>query len=90
MPYCICNRICEYVDAKRPTAIKSNSYRFLCTCTNEYQDTMYGKGMRLFNEKFAIYRTDDGLCLDYRCTVCGRELDSTKSSQKSEKTAKEY
>ncbi len=41
-----------------PGAIKS------CTCKNEYQDTKYGKGMRVANTK------KDG---NVRCTVCGKE-----------------
>ncbi len=35
-----------------------------CSCENEYQDTKYGKGMRLMNTK------KDG---NVRCTVCGAE-----------------
>ena len=33
-------------------------------CQSNYQDTIYGKGSRLFNP------TDEG----YRCTVCGNEV----------------
>lgn len=33
-------------------------------CQSNYQDTIYGKGNRLFNP------TDDG----YRCTICGNEV----------------
>jgi hypothetical protein len=34
-----------------------------CTCVNEYQDKVYGKGMRAKNSK------NNG----FRCTVCGKE-----------------
>lgn len=34
-----------------------------CTCKSEFQDSLYGKGMRVFN------RTEDGK--GGRCTVCG-------------------
>jgi hypothetical protein len=34
-----------------------------CTCKSEFQDQLYGKGMRYFN------RTEDGK--GGRCTVCG-------------------
>jgi len=31
-----------------------------CTCTHEYQDKLYGKGRRVFNEGKT----------NYKCTVC--------------------
>lgn len=39
-----------------------------CTCAHEYQDRVYGKGMRLANE------TSKG----YRCTVCGKDHSKTQ------------
>ena len=42
-----------------------------CDCTNEYQDSKYGKGMRVFNE---LSRPTP----EYRCTVCVKEVRSTK------------
>jgi len=40
-----------------------------CTCIHEYQDSIYGKGNRLYNHAPA-----KGLKpRRYRCTVCGRE-----------------
>lgn len=36
-----------------------------CTCENEYQDKLYGKGMRVHNA-FGGRGADRG-----RCTVCG-------------------
>jgi uncharacterized protein (DUF983 family) len=36
-----------------------------CSCQNDYQDKLYGKGKRLFN----------GCIKDkWRCTVCGKEV----------------
>lgn len=35
-----------------------------CTCKHEFQDEVYGKGMRLFNEGIK----------HYTCTVCGRKV----------------
>jgi len=34
-----------------------------CTCKNDYQDAMYGKGYRVFNPAAA----------NNRCTVCGKK-----------------
>jgi len=36
-----------------------------CTCEHEYQDTVYGKGMRVHN-----FGVTDKI---WRCTVCGNE-----------------
>lgn len=36
---------------------------YQCSCTHEFQDAKYGKGIRVFNE------TANN---DYRCTVCGQ------------------
>lgn len=38
-----------------------------CTCKHEFQDEMYGKGKRLFNQM-----GDSGK--KWRCTVCGKEV----------------
>ncbi len=35
-----------------------------CNCAHKFQDELYGKGKRLFNEK------KDG---SWRCTVCGED-----------------
>ena len=37
-----------------------------CTCTHEFQDATYGKGMRVMNP------IKDGT--GYRCSVCGKEI----------------
>ena len=39
-----------------------------CSCENEFQDEIYGKNMRLFNECSA-----NGKNNGWRCTVCGKE-----------------
>ena len=41
-----------------------------CTCKSEFQDEMYGKGVRLFNS----CGDNKGKVTVYRCTVCGKEL----------------
>lgn len=38
-----------------------------CTCTHEYQDKKYGKGMRVMNQ------TAEVRPVTYRCTVCEKE-----------------
>jgi|WetSurSiteA1Bulk_404760.scaffolds.fasta_scaffold10017_4 hypothetical protein len=40
-----------------------------CTCYNEGQDLLHGKGKRVFNP----FKMKDGKTLNYRCTVCGKE-----------------
>ncbi|MFH1480768.1 MAG: hypothetical protein ABIG67_05845 [Pseudomonadota bacterium] len=40
-----------------------------CRCEHEYQDRVYGKGMRLFNNAPAKGAHPNR----YRCTVCGQE-----------------
>lgn len=47
-----------------------------CTCTHEFQDATYGKGMRVFNE------TGKDQQAGYRCTVCGNTITRDKSSKK--------
>lgn len=39
-----------------------------CTCKHEFQDSMYGKGIRLFNS------CGDSKITGYRCTVCGNKI----------------
>lgn len=39
-----------------------------CSCASEFQDSQYGKNMRLFN-----IMGKDGTA-GYRCTVCGKEI----------------
>lgn len=43
-----------------------------CTCKSEFQDELYGKGIRLFNE----LGTNKGKCTGYKCTVCGNVVKS--------------
>lgn len=40
-----------------------------CTCTHEYQDKTYGKGIRVANVKRGNEKSKGGAY----CTVCGRE-----------------
>jgi hypothetical protein len=40
-----------------------------CTCSHEYQDQKYGKGMRVFTPKMP-----SGKLSGWRCTVCKREI----------------
>jgi hypothetical protein len=37
-----------------------------CSCTNEYQDTKYGTGMRVHNLK-----SQQGKPVGWKCTCCG-------------------
>lgn len=39
-----------------------------CNCEHEFQDSIYGNHMRLFNERIA-----NGKNNGWRCTVCGKE-----------------
>ena len=39
-----------------------------CTCTSEYQDTKYGKGKRVKNERIKGMRH-----AGWTCTVCGKK-----------------
>ena len=41
-----------------------------CSCVSEFQDELYGKGIRLFNEM----GSNKGKVTGYRCTVCGKEI----------------
>lgn len=41
-----------------------------CSCTHEYQDAKYGRGMRMCNPMQSGRGAIDG----YRCSVCGKEL----------------
>lgn len=47
-----------------------------CSCKHEYQDSVYGPGMRLFNP---TGKTGDS---GYRCTVCGKETGTSSSKRK--------
>lgn len=38
-----------------------------CSCVHDYQDTVYGKGMRVHNEMASKDPSK------FRCTVCGTE-----------------
>lgn len=40
-----------------------------CNCQHEFQDEVYGPGMRLFNEKVSGNKVNG-----YKCTVCGKEI----------------
>lgn len=40
-----------------------------CNCENEFQDEIYGKNVRLFNEKLA-----NGKNNGWRCATCKREI----------------
>ena len=40
-----------------------------CNCVSEYQDKLYGKNNRVFNE---CRKHDKKEYLKYRCTVCGK------------------
>lgn len=48
-----------------------------CTCTSEYQDSVYGKGMRVYNP-VGKGSQDAG----YKCTVCGKTTGGTSSKSK--------
>jgi hypothetical protein len=41
-----------------------------CICEHKYQDSKYGKGMRVHNRKQGGKALLNNM---YRCTVCGRE-----------------
>lgn len=47
-----------------------------CNCHSEFQDNLYGKGVRLFNE---IGKDRNS---GYRCTVCGKEIKDGGSKKK--------
>lgn len=53
---------------KKEVSTKSNdaSKVMLCTCTHEFQDSIYGKGKRLF-----VRLGKPGKATGYKCTVCG-------------------
>ena len=42
-----------------------------CKCVHEYQDKVYGKGVRLFNVGIK----------DAKCTVCGNKINVTKEGK---------
>jgi hypothetical protein len=43
---------------------------FTCTCSNEFQDGLYGKGKRVANK-----RGGKSANASYRCSICGKEHD---------------
>lgn len=45
-----------------------------CTCTNAYQDNLYGKNKRAANDCAAEGK--------YRCTVCGKDTSGITSKKK--------
>lgn len=47
-----------------------------CNCKSEFQDELYGKGNRLFNEIGKDQKSG------YRCTVCGKEVKEGGISKK--------
>ena len=49
-----------------------------CDCKNEFQDALYGKGMRLFNPQGK--GKDQGS--SYICTVCGKSTTGTIKKKK--------
>ena len=48
-----------------------------CTCSNTYQDEVYGKGIRIANET--------GKTNTVRCTSCGTEILTVKANKISKK-----
>jgi len=42
-----------------------------CTCTNSYQDNLYGKQKRVMNE---VLKLKQEYSATFRCTVCGKEV----------------
>ena len=42
-----------------------------CVCNSEFQDKLYGKGVRVCN---CCGDNKGGKVNTYRCTVCGREI----------------
>ena len=57
----------ETKKAKKVVVSTSTSIKS-CECKNEYQDSKYGKRMRVKNSMLG--KTGGG----YRCTVCGKEV----------------
>lgn len=49
-----------------------------CTCTSDFQDSVYGKGMRVFNP--IGKGKDQGK--DYICTVCGKTTSGVLKKKK--------
>lgn len=50
---------------------------FSCTCKSEFQNSIYGKGNRVFNPKG---KGED--LSGYRCTVCGKEISSNSGKRR--------
>lgn len=51
---------------------------FVCNCKSEFQDSLYGKNVRVFNSTGKA----DGKVSGYRCTVCGREIRMGETKKK--------
>ncbi len=51
-------------ESKQKIVVSTSTVIKSCTCKHEYQDTKYGKGMRVKNSMHG----------GYRCTVCGKEV----------------
>lgn len=49
-----------------------------CDCKNEFQDSLYGKQMRIFNPLGKGSSQGD----KYKCTVCGKEISNFKINKK--------
>jgi len=49
----------------------NNTKKIKCTCTNDFQDRFYGKGIRIANKTQKSKGTTDKY---YRCTVCLKEV----------------
>ena len=47
----------------------SDTAHKMCTCTNEYMDKKYGRGVRVMN----LSEKGGRDYYVYRCTVCGKE-----------------
>lgn len=54
------------------TEEKNSQYAIVkkCSCRNDGQDALHGKGNRVFNP----FKSKDGKSTLYRCTVCGKEV----------------
>jgi len=48
-----------------------------CNCKHEFQDKLYGKGMRVHNQM-----TKENKLGDWRCTSCGKPKEGHTKSEK--------
>lgn len=46
------------------------SYKAICTCSHQFQDSTYGKGVRVCTPTVKV--SADKVNRDVRCTVCGK------------------